>query len=229
MKPKILLADSDPDALGLLRHRLGDAGFEILPVCDGMQALARARAEQPQLVLLEVMLPGLDGFDVCRTLRRDPATADMPVVFLSARADEMDRIVAFELGADDYVAKPYSARELILRIRRSLVRQRVQKPATVFVCGDLSIDLPRYEVSLAGRRVPLTATEFRLLEVLVVRMGCLFTRAQLLQDVWNYEDGFDSRTGRHSCPTPAGKAWTCGGPHRDRPRSGLSIRAGALD
>jgi DNA-binding response OmpR family regulator len=161
---------------------------------DGAQAVDSARANQPDLVVLDLMLPGLDGFEVCRLLRRDPALARTPVIFLSARTEEMDRIVAFELGADDYVTKPFSPRELILRIRRSLERQKTNEALTAFTCGDLVIDLPRHEVIHSGERVQLTATEFKLLEVLVQRRGYLFSRAQLLQEVWKYDHDFESRT-----------------------------------
>ena len=194
MKQKILVVDDEPAALELLEHQLSTAGYATLRAGEGTQALAVAQAERPDLIVLDVMLPGPEGFEVCRLLRRVNDTAEIPVIFLSARGEELDRIVAFELGAEDYVTKPYSPRELLLRIRRALGRSRVAPAHGVFSCGVLTVDLPRHEVTLQGSRVLLTATEFRLLEVLVQRAGYLFTREQLLQEVWHYEAGLESRT-----------------------------------
>ncbi|HEY1108562.1 MAG TPA: response regulator transcription factor, partial [Opitutaceae bacterium] len=150
--------------------------------------------ELPDLIVLDLMLPGLDGFEVCRLLRRDSATAAIPIIFLTARTDEMDRIVGLELGAEDYVTKPFSPRELVLRIKRTLLRATPATPPAVFTCGELTVDLPRHEVMLNGERVMLTATEFKLLEVLVQRAGFLQSRAQLLKEIWNYEADVTSRT-----------------------------------
>jgi two-component system phosphate regulon response regulator PhoB len=195
MKTKILVVDDERDAREILRERLALAGFQPLLAAGGAEALALAQSEQPALVVLDLMLPGQDGFEICRALRRQPATAAIPVIFLSARTDEVDRVIGLELGAEDYVTKPFSPRELILRIRRTLARQQ-QRTAdpTAFRCGELEIDLPRHEVRLSGNRVTLTATEFRLLEVLVTHAGYLQSRAKLLKEVWNYEGDVESRT-----------------------------------
>jgi two-component system phosphate regulon response regulator PhoB len=194
MSHKILVVDDEPDALEILGVRLREAGFTPLFAADGPRALELAREQSPALIVLDLMLPGLDGFEVCRLLRRDPATSAIPIVFLTARTDELDRIVGFELGAEDYVTKPFSPRELILRIKRVLLRTPAAALPAVFTCGDLTVDLPRHEVTLNGSRVPLTATEFKLLEVLVQRAGYLQTRAQLLREIWNYEGEGASRT-----------------------------------
>ncbi len=194
MKSKILVVDDEPDALEILGQRLRDAGFSTLFAGDGLRALESARGELPDLIVLDLMLPGLDGFEVCRLLRRDPVTAAIPIIFLSARTDEMDRIVGLELGAEDYVTKPFSPRELVLRIKRTLLRATAATPPAVFTCGELTVDLPRHEVMLNGERVMLTATEFKLLEVLVQRAGFLQSRAQLLKEIWNYESDVTSRT-----------------------------------
>ncbi|MES2695243.1 MAG: response regulator transcription factor [Verrucomicrobiota bacterium] len=194
MKSKILVVDDEPDALEILGRRLSDAGFATVCAADGLRALESARVELPDLIVLDLMLPGLDGFEVCRLLRRDPATAAIPIIFLTARADEMDRIVGLELGAEDYVTKPFSPRELVLRIKRTLLRTTPTAPPAVFTCGDLTVDMPRHEVTLNGERVLLTATEFKLLEVLVQRAGFLQSRAQLLKEIWNYESDVTSRT-----------------------------------
>ncbi len=195
MKSKILVVDDERDAREIMWERLLAAGFQPLLAANGPEALALARDEKPVLVVLDLMLPGPDGFEICRALRRQPETAAIPVIFLSARTDEVDRVIGLELGAEDYVTKPFSPRELILRIRRALARhqQRTADP-TVFRCGELEIDLPRHEVRLKGARVALTATEFRLLEVLVLHAGYLQSRAKLLKDVWNYENNVESRT-----------------------------------
>lgn len=194
MKQKILVVDDEPDALEILGQRLGETGFAPLLAGDGLRALDLAREQQPALIVLDLMLPGLDGFEVCRLLRRDAVTAAIPIIFLTARAEELDRIVGFELGAEDYVTKPFSPRELMLRIKRVLLRAHTTPPLGIFTCGNLTVDLPRHEVTLGGTRVPLTATEFKLLEVLVQRAGYLQTRAQLLKEIWNYEGEITSRT-----------------------------------
>src|SRR5690349_7807512 len=127
MKPKILVVDDEPDALEVLGYKLREAGFTPILATDGLKALAAVRAERPDLVVLDLMLPELDGLEVCKLMRRDPATAGIPVLMLTAKAAEMDRVVGLELGADDYVTKPYSPRELVLRIRKLLKRSRPEE------------------------------------------------------------------------------------------------------
>lgn len=195
MKTKILVVDDERDARDILRERLAAAGFQPLLAANGAEALALAQNEKPALIVLDLMLPGPDGFEICRTLRRQPATAGIPVIFLSARSEEVDRVIGLELGAEDYVTKPFSPRELVLRIRRAIARQQQRTADTsLFRCGELEIDRPRHEVRLKGARVALTATEFRLLEVLVAHAGYLQSRAKLLKEVWNYENDVESRT-----------------------------------
>jgi DNA-binding response OmpR family regulator len=195
MKPKILLVDDEPDALDILSFKLKEAG--LLPVLarDGNQAIALARSERPALVVLDLMLPGVDGLEVCKILRRDPTTSALPIIMLTARAAEMDRVVGLELGADDYVTKPFSPRELVLRIRKLLARVHpADEPALQLRCGSLEIDVPRHMVTVGGAGVALTATEFRLLELLARHRGRVQTRERLLRDVWGYENPIDSRT-----------------------------------
>jgi len=195
MKPKILLVDDEPDALEVLGFKLREAGFSPLFATDGLKALAAVRAERPDLVVLDLMLPELDGLEVCKILRRDPATAAIPVLMLTAKAAEVDRIVGLELGADDYVTKPYSPRELVLRIRKLLKRsQAADEPGDHLNFGVLEIDVPRHTAQVAGRPVTLTATEFNLLALLAKRRGRVQTRERLLQDVWGYETAIDTRT-----------------------------------
>jgi DNA-binding response OmpR family regulator len=195
MKAKILLVDDEPDALEVLGFKLREAGFTPLFAKDGTRALATARTERPDLIVLDVMLPEVDGLEVCKILRRDNLTAGIPILMLTARAAEMDRVIGLELGADDYVTKPFSPRELVLRIRKLLARSKAaDDPAGHLKFGSLEIDVPRHHVSIAGEPVVLTATEFKLLEILVRRRGRVQTRDRLLQDVWGYENPIDSRT-----------------------------------
>jgi two-component system phosphate regulon response regulator PhoB len=156
-----------------------------------------ARTEGPDLVLLDLMLPDLDGLEVCKRLRRDPITERIPVIMVSARGSEMDRVLGFELGADDYIIKPFSPRELVLRVRRSLERQ--QPPPVegdLLSFGELTIDVPGHRVLVRGKGVDITATEFRLLTVLARRRGRVQTRDHLLQEVWTHgeRDEVDVRT-----------------------------------
>ncbi len=195
MKPKILLVDDEADALEVLAYKLRAAGFDPVLAEDGATALAKVRSERPALVVLDLMLPEIDGLDVCRMLRRDPATATLPIIMLTAKASETDRIVGLEIGADDYVTKPFSPRELVLRIKKVLERtQRADDPATCVRVGELEIDAARHLVKFKGESVELTATEFRLLELLARRRGRVQTRDRLLSEVWGYENPIDTRT-----------------------------------
>jgi len=194
-KLKILVVDDEPDALEILGFKLKEAGYLPLFAKDGARAIATARDERPALIVLDLMLPEVDGLEVCKILRRDPGTASIPILMLTARAAEMDRVLGLELGADDYVTKPFSPRELVLRIKKLLARAKAaDDPVTQLRFGELEIDVPRHAVTLAGRAVALTATEFKLLEVLARRRGRVQTRERLLQDVWGYENPIDSRT-----------------------------------
>jgi two-component system phosphate regulon response regulator PhoB len=195
MNPKILVVDDEPDALEILGFKLKEAGYAPLFAKDGNRAIAAARAERPALIVLDLMLPEVDGLEVCRILRRDPGTAMIPIIMLTARAAEMDRVLGLELGADDYVTKPFSPRELVLRIKKLLARVAVaEEPLPQMRFAGLEIDVPRHQVTVAGVPVELTATEFKLLELLARRRGRVQTRERLLQDVWGYENPIDSRT-----------------------------------
>ncbi|HEY5552568.1 MAG TPA: response regulator [Opitutaceae bacterium] len=195
MKPRILVVDDEADTFEVLAFKLREAGFDPIQAADGRAALAKARSERPALIVLDLMLPELDGLDVCRLLRRDPSTASIPIIMLTAKAAETDRIVGLEIGADDYVTKPFSPRELVLRVKKLLARARgaVDQPLQVRL-GDLEIDSGRHSVTVGGNPVRLTATEFKLLEVLVKRRGRVQSRDRLLADVWGYENPIDTRT-----------------------------------
>jgi two-component system phosphate regulon response regulator PhoB len=195
VKPKILVVDDEPEALEILGFKLREAGFTPLFAKDGAAALKASREEHPALIVLDLMLPEIDGLEVCKLLRRDPATAGIPILMLTARAAEMDRVLGLELGADDYVTKPFSPRELVLRIKKLLARVKAaDEPVALLRVDTLEIDVPRHTVKIAGESVELTATEFKLLELLARRRGRVQTRDRLLQDVWGYDNPIDSRT-----------------------------------
>jgi two-component system phosphate regulon response regulator PhoB len=194
---KVLVVDDEPDILQMLMQQLRASGMEVVGAGTAREALQIARTEGPDLVLLDLMLPDLDGLEVCKRLRRDPITERIPVIMVSARGSEMDRVLGFELGADDYIIKPFSPRELVLRVRRSLERQ--QPPPVegdLLSFGELTIDVPGHRVLVRGKGVDITATEFRLLTVLARRRGRVQTRDHLLQEVWTHgeRDEVDVRT-----------------------------------
>lgn len=195
MKQKILVVDDEPDALEILGFKLKEAGYLPIFAKDGARAISQARDERPALIVLDLMLPEIDGLEVCKILRRDPATTAIPIIMLTARAAEMDRVLGLELGADDYVTKPFSPRELVLRIKKMLTRVKsAEEPIGQLRFAELEIDVPQHRVTIAGEAVELTATEFKLLELLARRRGRVQTRERLLQDVWGYENPIDSRT-----------------------------------
>jgi DNA-binding response OmpR family regulator len=194
MKPRILVVDDEPDVLDLVTYNLGQAGFATETAADGAEALRKARSSTPDLILLDLMLPEMDGLEVCKLLRRDTKTSTIPIIMLTARASEIDRIVGLELGADDYVPKPFSPRELVLRVKKRLEQNTGASSKTSYTFGPLLVDVSRHLVSVRGKRVELTATEFKLLALLLQRTGHVQSRDQLLRDVWEYETHIDTRT-----------------------------------
>lgn len=195
VKSKILVVDDEPEAVELVEFNLKGAGYEVSTAGDGAEALNKARRIQPNLVILDVMMPEIDGMEVCKLLRRDPATSTIPIIMLTAKASEVDRVLGLELGADDYVVKPFSPRELVLRVKKILERGKPAEAAKEkFVCGDLVIDIPRHAVLWKGKEIDLTATEFKLLSTLAQRRGRVQSRDALLRDVWGYESMIDTRT-----------------------------------
>jgi DNA-binding response OmpR family regulator len=195
MKTNILVVDDEPDLLELIDTNLTAAGFSVLTAASGREALRQARELRPQLILLDVMLPELDGLEVCKLLRHDPLTRSIPIVMLTARAMEIDRVLGLELGADDYVTKPFSVRELVLRIKKLLNRQPAhESDAGNIKLGGLDIDPSRHRVAYHGRTLDLTLTEFKLVALLAERRGRVQSREQLLRDVWGYNNMIDTRT-----------------------------------
>jgi len=187
--------DDEPEAVELVEFNLKKAGFDVITAADGAQALKKARSAQPHLIVLDLMMPEIDGLEVCKILRRDSATARIPIIMLTAKAAEVDRIVGLELGADDYVTKPFSPRELVLRVNKVLRRgQPDQVEPDTLHFGHLLIDTPRHLIQWRGKSVELTNTEFKLLALLAKRSGRVQSREQLLRDVWEYSATLDTRT-----------------------------------
>lgn len=197
-RERILIVEDEPDIAEVLRYNLEKEGFRVEIAGRGEAGLESARREPvPDLILLDLMLPGMDGLEVMRALKREPATARVPIVMITARGEEVDRIVGLELGADDYVSKPFSPREVVLRakavLRRRLPEEEILSGERLEV-GEIVLDVAGHRLWVAGQEVPLTATEFRLLRLLIERGGRVQTRGQLLSDVWGYAEDIDSRT-----------------------------------
>ncbi|MHC1727430.1 MAG: response regulator [Syntrophobacteraceae bacterium] len=185
---KILVVEDDQDIAQLLALTMKKAGYEVLVSENGFDGLSLVRRQSPDLVILDLMLPGMDGFEVCREMKRDPRTATIPILILTARGEEIDRVIGLELGADDYVVKPFSPRELLLRVRAILRRYGQEyQPVSVFRKSDLEIDFEAHRVNLQGQEINLTATEFKLLAELIHSQGKVLNREQLLDKVWGYQ------------------------------------------
>jgi DNA-binding response OmpR family regulator len=192
---RVLVVEDDPDIVELIVHYLRAEGFEVQALGDGRQALERIRAGGPDLVVLDLQLPGLDGLSLCAELRRDRQTRAIPVIMLTARGDEADRVVGLEVGADDYVVKPFSPKELVARVRALLRRLERQDEGTLrLVLGGLEIDTERHTVRWEGQAVHLTAKEFALLVALVEARGRVLSRPALLDQVWGYSYAEGTRT-----------------------------------
>ena len=190
MASKILIVEDEPDIVELLAYNLDQAGFKTEAVFNGADALERAKIELPDLVLLDLLLPEVDGLEICRTLKRDPKTAGIPIIMLTAKGEAIDRIVGLELGADDYITKPFSPREVILRIRAVLRRASSaprNKPSNQIQINGLKIDLDRHQVFSDGSVIDLTATEFKILSLFAHSPGRVFTRSILMDAVWGQE------------------------------------------
>jgi len=184
---KILVVEDDHDIAQLLAITMKKAGYEVAVTENGYEALNSIRRHPPDLVILDLMIPGIDGFEVCKEMKRDPKTGAVPVLIVTARGEEIDRIIGLELGADDYVVKPFSPRELLLRVR-AILRRAGQEyhPAAMFKQEGLEIDSEGHRVRLNGQEIILTATEFKLLTELANSQGKVLNREQLLDRVWGY-------------------------------------------
>jgi len=186
MAQRVLIVEDEPDIRDLLVFHLEREGYQVTQCRSGAEALRVARATPPDLVLLDLMLPEMDGLEVCRRLRQEPATQALPIVMLTARGDEVDRVLGLELGADDYVVKPFSPRELVARIRAVLRRARPPAGTAPLVIGRIAIDAAAHHVTVDGAAVSLTRKEFDLLRALAEARGRVLSREYLLDHVWGY-------------------------------------------
>jgi two-component system phosphate regulon response regulator PhoB len=187
---RILVVEDEQDVAELIRYHLHRDGYDVTVTASGADALARAREAPPELLLLDVMVPQLNGWEVCRRLKQDPHTRRIPIIMVTGRAEEGDKVLGFELGADDYVTKPFSPRELLARVRAVMRRGRLPETRrTQLSAGDIEIDRDRFEVRMKGRTIELTPKEFELLATLVATPGRVFGREELLDAVWG-RDGF---------------------------------------
>jgi two-component system, OmpR family, phosphate regulon response regulator PhoB len=192
---KVLVIEDEKDLAELLAFNLEKEGYAAQCVHDGKQGLEIAATELPDLILLDLMLPGLLGTEVCKALRKDKRTTLIPVIMITAKGDEIDRVVGFEVGADDYIVKPFSMREVMLRIKSVLRRfEHEAPPQDMLAVGEIVIDKQRHTVASAGVEIELTSTEFKLLLYLAEKRGRVHSREKLLQDVWSYNNAGDTRT-----------------------------------
>jgi DNA-binding response OmpR family regulator len=194
-RPRALVVEDEPDVAALIRHHLEHEGYEVVLTPNGADAIRLARDQRPDLVLLDLMVPQLNGWEVCRRLKQDPETAAIPIIIVTGRVEEGDKVLGFELGADDYVTKPFSPRELIARVRAVARRSRQASEMRRHIAvGDVEIDRDRFEVRMKGRVVDLTRKEFELLAVLAASPGRVFNRQELLDLVWGREGFVEPRT-----------------------------------
>ncbi|MBW2713096.1 MAG: response regulator transcription factor [Deltaproteobacteria bacterium] len=197
MSKRILVVDDEEDLVELLRVNLTQAGYQVDVAYSGGEALASLEKSVPDLLVLDLMMPDVSGLEVCRRVRADKALSALPIVMLTAKADEVDRIVGFELGADDYVTKPFSPRELLLRVRALLRRSETtpqDEKSELIEKKCIALDLARHRCSVSGEKVELTAKEFQLLEIMMSRSGRVQSRETLLQDVWGQDINVTTRT-----------------------------------
>ena len=195
MSQKIYIVEDEPDIRETLKYNFSNEGFKVFTAPDGEEALSNIKKVLPDVLILDLMLPGLSGLDVCKSIRADDDIRDMSIIMLTAKGEEIDRVIGFELGADDYVTKPFSVRELILRVKVLLKKQReslVENKLVTF--GPIRIDLDAHELKINDKEIVLTALEFKLLQHLVKRKGRVQTREQLLGDVWGYSAEVTTRT-----------------------------------
>ena len=193
---KIFIVEDDPAIVKLLRYTLEQENFSVRSTASGTEAVRLVKEDLPDLMILDLMLPGMDGFEICKTLKKDPKTHAVPILMLTAKGEEVDRVVGLELGADDYVTKPFSPRELVLRINAILRRGKVpvEKPSGTLVKGEITIDSERHEVLIGKKQMVLTPLEFKLLLTFVERAGRVQKRETLLNELWGYDSDLDTRT-----------------------------------
>ncbi|MDA8229450.1 MAG: response regulator transcription factor [Desulfitobacterium hafniense] len=191
---RILIVDDEEPIQELLKFNLEKEGYSVILAQNGPQALERMQDSRPDLLVLDLMLPGMDGLEVCRQLRQDPKFRELPVIMLTAKSEEIDKVLGLELGADDYMTKPFSPRELLARIRARLRRSKPADEENEIFRGELRIDLNRFKVFVRGEEAELTPKEFEILRVLAAHPGKVYSRDELLERVWGYEYAGDTRT-----------------------------------
>lgn len=195
MRETILIVEDEKDIVKMLEYNLKKEGFKTLSIRDGESAINAALKEHPDIIILDLMLPGIDGLDVCRTLKNDAKTSPIPIIILTAKSQESDKIVGLEMGADDYMTKPFSPRELVARIKAVLRRAREKdRPAEVLKAGNLIIDLSKITVTVKNKPVELTAKEFELLKTLVKAKGRVLSRDYLLDNIWGLDQSLEIQT-----------------------------------
>ena len=194
MTKKVFIVEDEPDLRDTLQYNFENEGFKVKSFPNGESFLETIKNDKPNLVILDLMLPGISGLDVCRDLRMGKVNANVAVVMLTAKSEEVDRIVGFELGADDYVTKPFSVRELILRVKVLLKKRSDDIDQNLLEFGPIAMNLDAHDVSVEGKNILLTALEFKLLKHLLKRKGRVQTRDQLLGDVWGYSSEVTTRT-----------------------------------
>ena len=194
---KILIVDDEEHILELLKFNVKNAGYEVVTANNGIDALKIAKEEKPSLVLLDLMIPGMDGFDVCKEIKKNKETSNTSIIMLTAKGEELDKILGLELGADDYITKPFSIRELLARIKAVLRRSSISKVDKEEICyekGRFKIDFERHEVLINDERIDVTLKEFELLEMLIKNRGKILRREMLLDKIWGYEYIGETRT-----------------------------------
>lgn len=191
---KILIVDDEEHILELIKFNLENNGYKVMCANNGNDAVRIAKSEIPQLILLDLMIPGLDGYDVCREIRKDSSISTIPVIMITAKSEEIDKILGLELGADDYITKPFSVREMMARVKAMLRRAKTQYYDDTYTIGDMSIDFQRHEVIKNNNKIELTLKEFELLQILIKNKGRVMTRDFLLDKVWGYEYMGETRT-----------------------------------
>ena len=196
MKKNILIVEDEPDAVELLELHLKNAGYNVTVAEDGEEALRKIHKSIPDLVILDLMIPEINGLEVCKVIRKDPATESIPVVMCTAKASEIDKVLGLELGADDYITKPFSPRELVLRVKNLLKRNnKTQQPEKNKIrIGNITVDKSSHDVLVGDSIIDLTATEYKLLMLFLDRIGRVQSREVLLRDVWGYQSDIDTRT-----------------------------------
>lgn len=184
----IAVVDDEEDIVDLITHHLEKEKFKVEPFYDGESILEYVKKNKPDLIILDLMLPGIDGLEVCKFLKKDEQTCSIPIIMLTAKSSEADKVLGLELGADDYITKPFSPRELIARVKSVLRRfESKQQQAKVIEVNGLRVDLSRYLATINQKKINLTTTEFKLLSVLISRPGWVFSRQQLLDEIWEYD------------------------------------------